>query len=239
MLADKEVYGLLVIDTSDASIGFLRGSRIDVVESHNSTVPRKHNKGGQSSIRFERLRNIAIHDFYKRIGDRANAVFIGEPDFFNRFKGLIVGGITPSKENFVNGDYLNHEIKRRIVGIRDVGYTTERGLYELVEASQEILAETALVRETAIARKFFHHLAKDTGLAVYGIDTIEAELEIGRLECIIASTTFNDTRLKQIIQCASQFGTTIEIISDGFDEGRMIATAFGGIVGIRRYQMIF
>ena len=92
MLGEKEIYGLIVIDRREAYIGFLRGNRIEPVNGVTSTVPGKQRKGGQSSVRFQRLRLIAINEFYKKVGDRASDIFLAEKDFFEKFKGVLIGG---------------------------------------------------------------------------------------------------------------------------------------------------
>ena len=40
-------------------------------------------------------------------------------DFFNRFKGL-TGGPSPTKEEFEEGNFLHHEVQKRIIGLFDV-----------------------------------------------------------------------------------------------------------------------
>src|SRR5213594_4916864 len=55
MLAEKDVYGLLVIDQGEATVGLLEGKRISPLKNVQSLVPRKHRMGGQSARRFERL----------------------------------------------------------------------------------------------------------------------------------------------------------------------------------------
>ncbi|MCK9323614.1 MAG: peptide chain release factor aRF-1, partial [Candidatus Methanomethylophilaceae archaeon] len=59
MLLDKKFYGLIVIDRKEATIGLLSGSKISVLKHFDSLVPSKHHQGGQSSVRFERLIEIA------------------------------------------------------------------------------------------------------------------------------------------------------------------------------------
>src|SRR5438093_5803068 len=62
MLAEKDVYGLLVIDWSEATLGLLRGKRIEVIKNLQSQVPSKHRMGGQSARRFERGHDIEVHE---------------------------------------------------------------------------------------------------------------------------------------------------------------------------------
>lgn len=76
MLKEAKTYGLLVLDRREATVGLLTGKQIEAFRNMTSTVPGKQRKGGQSAHRFQQLRLIAIHDFYKRIGDAASEVFL-------------------------------------------------------------------------------------------------------------------------------------------------------------------
>jgi len=63
ILAEKDIYGLAVIDRKEATIAILRGKRIDIVKHLTSGVPGKHKAGGQSQRRFDRLIDLAAHEF--------------------------------------------------------------------------------------------------------------------------------------------------------------------------------
>ncbi|MEE9489624.1 MAG: peptide chain release factor aRF-1, partial [Thermoplasmata archaeon] len=78
MLEEKDTYGLIVVDRSEATVGFLRGRRIEFVKNIQSLVPSKHSKGGQSARRFERLIEIAAHEFFTKVGNLANEAFLSE-----------------------------------------------------------------------------------------------------------------------------------------------------------------
>ncbi len=111
MLKDKGTFGLLVLDRREATVGLLVGKRIEAFRNLTSTVPGKQRKGGQSSHRFQQLRFIAIHEFYKRIGDAANDIFLAvEP---KDLKGILIGGPSPTKEEFYAGEFLHHELMRK------------------------------------------------------------------------------------------------------------------------------
>src|SRR2546428_1181627 len=88
MLAEKDVYGLLVIDQGEATVGLLEGKRISPLKNVQSLVPRKHRMGGQSARRFERLHEQAVHEFFKKIGELATEAVLNRRDL----RGLIIGG---------------------------------------------------------------------------------------------------------------------------------------------------
>ena len=196
MLGEKDVYGLIVIDRREAYIGFLRGNRIEPISGVTSMVPGKQRKGGQSSVRFQRLRLIAINEFYKKVGDRANEVFLAEKDFFKRFKGVLIGGPTPTKEEFEAGEYLHHELQRQIIGLFDVAYTNESGLSELVENAADALKDLDIIKEKNIMNRFLQELVKDDGAASYGEESVRKNLELGAVDTLILSENLRRARLK-------------------------------------------
>jgi peptide chain release factor subunit 1 len=55
---------------SEASIGILNGTRIQVLYNMTPPIPNKHNHGGQSSLRFSVLEIDAINEYYKKLGDK-------------------------------------------------------------------------------------------------------------------------------------------------------------------------
>jgi peptide chain release factor subunit 1 len=283
MLEEKYVYGLLVLDRREAYWGFLRGNRIEPIGGATSTVPGKMRKGGQSAARFGRLREIAINEFYTKVGERSSAIFLAEKDFFERFKGVLIGGPSPTKEEFEAGSFLHHEIQKKIIGLFDVAYTNEDGLAELVDAAKDALKGMGVVKEKEFMQRFLKELVKDAGLAAYGEESIRKNLEIGAIDTLLLSANLRKSRLRvkcqscdytheqtinvepgktvrdidfgscpkctapiifeeetdiidELAKLADASSAKVEIISDDFEEGSILFTAFGGIAAILRYR---
>jgi peptide chain release factor subunit 1 len=201
MLEEKAIYGLIVIDRREAFIGFLRGNRIEPISGVNSTVPGKQRKGGQSSVRFQRLRLIAINEFYKKVGERASNIFLAEKDFFERFKGVLIGGPSPTKEEFADGEFLHHELQKRIIGLFDVSYTNESGLTELVDTAQDALKGMEIVKEKSFMNRFLQELVKDDGNAAYGEESVRKNLELGAVDVVLLSSRLRKNRIS--FRCAA------------------------------------
>ena len=194
MLADKRTFGLIVLDRREAAIGLLKGKYIESLKTLTSTVPGKQRKGGQSSHRFQQLRLIAIHDFYKRIGESANDAFL--PIDPKDLEGILVGGPSPTKEEFVEGGFLHHELQRKVLAALDVSYTDESGLYELVDTAQEQLADLEVTQDKEIMRRFMKELVSDKGLAAYGEKEVRHNLELGAVDVLLLSEDLRKTRAK-------------------------------------------
>ena len=194
MLADKRTFGLIVLDRREAAIGLLKGKYIESLKTLTSTVPGKQRKGGQSSHRFQQLRLIAIHDFYKRIGEAANDAFL--PIDPKDLEGILIGGPSPTKEEFVEGGFLHHELQRKVLAALDVSYTDESGLYELVDTAQEQLADLEVTQDKEIMRRFMKELVSDKGLAAYGEKEVRHNLELGAVDVLLLSEDLRKTRAK-------------------------------------------
>lgn len=183
MVAVKEAYGLIALDSGEAAFGVLRGKTLEVVKEIESGIPRKHRAGGQSARRFERVIEQLTHEFYKRIGEYANKIFLEIPDL----KGIIVGGPGPAKEEFMKGDYLHYQLKEKILGVFDIGYSGEAGIYELVNRAEELLRDVQYVKEREAVNELLYNVSRDTGLAVYGEQEVRRALEQKAVKTLLLS----------------------------------------------------
>ncbi|WP_435067391.1 peptide chain release factor aRF-1 [Haloplanus sp. C73] len=183
MLSDKGLFGLIVLDRREANVGWLKGKRVEPVKSASSLVPGKQRKGGQSAQRFARLRLEAIDNFYQEVAEMANDLFVAQR---HELDGILVGGPSPTKDEFLDGDYLHHELQDHVVGKFDVSYTDESGLYDLVDAAQEVLADQEVMKDKVQMEEFFENL--HTGdLATYGFEQTRRNLVMGSVDRLLIS----------------------------------------------------
>lgn len=225
MDANETTYGLITIDKSEATVGLLVGSNIKVIRNMHSTVPGKFKAGGQSAQRFARIREGAAVEFYKRVAD----VAIQEYTFMKELKGIIVGGPGTTKVNFVDGSYMNEEIKKKIIGIKDITYTNAFGLKELVDVSQDLLSDTEMMEEKRVIGDFLNTLGKNTMNVVYGYANTKMALEMGAVDkLIIVETVITDEQLEELTELAEVTKTEIHLVTDKTPE----AVQFKGLTGI-------
>lgn len=192
MTEDKVTYGLIVLDRSQASIGVLRGKRIDLVKNIDSLVPSKHHKGGQSAGRFERVIETAAHEYYKKVANIVNDEFVENKDL----AGILVGGPGATKDYFMQEEYLHHELQKKIIDTFDTGYTDEYGLKELVEKAKDALYSLDLMREKRLMQKLLDEIRKsDGGLAAYGEEQVKHALTIGAVDKLLVSEDLRKLRV--------------------------------------------
>lgn len=191
MIAEKQVYGIAVLDRKEATIAILKGKKIDIIKTLTSGVPGKHKAGGQSQRRFDRLIDLAAHEFKKRIGEHMNDAFLTVPDL----EGVIIGGPGHTKEEFVKGDYLHHEIKNKIITTVDTSYTGEFGIREVIDKSMDVLTEIDIMREKKLVQRFLRELVSEDGLASYGEAEVRKNLEMGAVEVLLLSEDLKSKRV--------------------------------------------
>jgi peptide chain release factor subunit 1 len=183
MLLDKGLFGLIVLDRREANVGWLKGKRVEPVKSASSLVPGKQRKGGQSAQRFARLRLEAIDNFYQEVAEMANELMVPKR---HELDGILVGGPSPTKDEFLDGDYLHHELQDHVVGKFDVSYTDESGLYDLVDAASDALADQEVMKDKKVMEEFFENL-HGGDLATYGFEPTRRNLVMGSVDRLLIS----------------------------------------------------
>tara|TARA_Y100000310_G_scaffold344773_1_gene459390 strand:- start:3482 stop:4570 length:1089 start_codon:yes stop_codon:yes gene_type:complete len=231
MLEHNEVYGLVVMDRREASIGFLKGTRITMTGHLTSGVPGKFRAGGQSAQRFDRLIEGMALEFYRRIADRCKDEFFG---MGKDLKGILIGGPGPTKEAFI--EQLNTEIKKKVIAVKDLTYTDESGLNDLVELSHEDIAGEVVIEEKKIVQRFLDTLAKQPSKAAYGEEDVMNKVKMGAVEVVLVSEKIEDDTVENIESVADDFGTEVKMISVDTREGQQLAD-LGGVAAILRYPV--
>jgi peptide chain release factor subunit 1 len=228
----SEVFGLLVMDRKEATIGILEGKRIEVIQKMTSGVPSKVRAGGQSSQRFHRITEGLTKEFYKRIADEMKKIFYDNP----KLKGVLVGGPIPTKDEFLEGGYLVTKLQEKVIGRVDVGDTDEAGLKELVTKSREIIAGQEIIHEKKVLEKFFQTLGEKSELATLKEPDTKTALEYGAVDTLILSKDTDKKVAKELKEKAESTGATVEVVSTETEEGDQFKN-LGGIGAVLRFKV--
>jgi peptide chain release factor subunit 1 len=199
LMREKEVYGLIVLDGKEANIGILKGKTLEQLKHMDSNVPSKSVKGGMSQRRYDRIIEDALNEFFTKVAEIASQLLLQQPEL----KGIIIGGPGPTKESFAKGNYLHYELQKKLLGVKDTGYTGEYGLQELVERSDDLMKEAAVVKERELMQKFYGELQKG-GNVVYGYNETVRALEAGAVETFLISEGFDWVHVKLKCECENE-----------------------------------
>lgn len=207
MVSDRESYGLIVLDRSEATVGILKGNRVKTLQHLQSMVPSKHSKGGFSQQRFERRIKEAAQNYFKKLADKANGLLMEED-----VEGVLVGGPGRTKDNFIDGDFLHYELKDKIIDTFNTSYTDEYGLKELVENAQETLSELEVMKEKKLINELMGEIKNPNGgLATYGEEEVMKALSMGAVETLLVSEGIDKERAEiECTECDYEGTITVE-----------------------------
>ncbi len=223
MLEVEEVFALLVMDRKEATIGLLEGKRIEVLHKMTSGIPSKVRAGGQSSQRFHRITEGLTKEFYNRIAEQMKKIFFEMP----KLKGILVGGPIPTKDEFIDGNYLATKLREKVIGVKDIGDSDESGLKELVQKSQDILKNQEIVHEKKLLEKFFERLGENPDMVVYDEARIRKAIEYGAVETLLLSKKLDKKFLSEMKKLAEPISSKVEIVSVETEEGQQFYNLSG------------
>ena len=192
MLKDDNLIGFLAIDAKDAGWGLLHGDKVEVLTQTGSGVAGKHRQGGQSAKRFQKLREMELSYYYNRVANTTREYFI---DIYP-IKGLIVSGPGPTKEDFVNGRYLEYRLQDMIIDMIDSSYSGSEGVREAFAKSADILSDFRMVEEKKLVEDLFREINSQTGLGTYGLGEIIELLKNNVVKTVIITDDIGMQRVE-------------------------------------------
>ena len=232
MLETDEVYGLLIIERNEASIGILDGKHIRILQHLTSGIPGKTKCGGQSAQRFARIRESAAKEFFKRVAEAIKAHFWDN----KKLKGILVGGPIPTKDEFLAQGQLVTRLKEKVIAIKDIGGTGMHGLQELVERCQDVLIEQEITKQRLILDLFFEKLAKEPNKVCYGEAEVEDRLNRGAVGKLIISKSLSKEKIKMLEKLAKASSAEIHLVTNETAEGVQFDN-LGGVAGLLRFEI--
>lgn len=185
-----------------------------------------------SAQRFARIREGAAKDHYKKVAEYVKNQFLENKNL----KGIIVGGPGPTKYDFVEGGYITTQLRNKIIAVKDLGYTGEFGLQELVDKSQDVLAKEEIMKEKKIMNRFFDLLAKKPGMVSYGEKEVMQNIQNGTVAELLLSEQLDEEKIEEFEEAAKAMGTTVNLISTETREGVQLRD-IGKVAAILRYEV--
>ncbi|MEK6842296.1 MAG: hypothetical protein AABX84_00625, partial [Nanoarchaeota archaeon] len=185
-----------------------------------------------SSQRFHRITEGLTKEFYKRIAGEMKKIFFEMP----KLKGILIGGPIPTKDEFLEGDYLPTKLREKVIGILDIGDADESGLKELVAKAKDILASQEIMKEKKLLEKFFETLGEKPNFAVYGEKDVKKALEYGAVDFLILSKKTDKKIARELKEMAENTSSKIEVVSLETTEGEQFYN-LSGIGALLRFAI--
>ena len=235
MIEDKDAIGIMIIERDQATIGILKGGRLEVLEEIDDYIPGKHKMGGQSQRRFDRIIEQMVENFFKRVGEHAARHYLPLLEK-GRLKGIIVAGPGYAKIDFVKGKYLDYRLQQLVSReMIDVAYQGDQGLKEVVMKAEGVV-QAQLYRDAVNAlEEFKANLARNTGMVVYGDKEVRQALEMGMVKTLLIHDDRED--VEEWKELTERFGARLVVIPPSIPEAEWFKNVFNGIAGVLRYKL--
>lgn len=173
------------MDGNGTLFGTLSGNTREILHKFTVDLPKKHGRGGQSALRFARLRMEKRHNYVRKTAELATQFFINPATSQPNVSGLILAGSADFKTELSQSDMFDPRLQAKILNVVDVSYGGENGFNQAIELSAEILANVKFIQEKRLIGKFFEEISQDTGKYVFGVDDTIKGLEMGAVETLI------------------------------------------------------
>jgi peptide chain release factor subunit 1 len=183
MLRDQKTVGFIAVDSKEASFGVRIGEKLELIENITSGIPGKSGKGGSSQRRYEKERDMGIAYFFHRVAEHAAIAFLQN----HQINVLLVGGPGLTKEDFLNGDYLNYELKNMLLDKIDTQSAGKEAVKEMLDKSAETLKNMCAPEQKRTMQRLLASIGKQDGLATYGLDSVLNALQKGEVEVALAA----------------------------------------------------
>lgn len=183
LLEADDKFGFIVMDGQGTLFGLLSGNTRTVLHKFTVDLPKKHGRGGQSALRFARLRDEKRHNYVRKVAESAVQNFITN-DKVN-VKGLVLAGSADFKTDLAKSDLFDPRFQDKIVKIVDISYGGENGFNQAIELSAEALANVKFIQEKKLVTAYFDEISQDTGKFCYGVEDTMKALDLGSIETLI------------------------------------------------------
>ncbi|KAK1224550.1 translation termination factor eRF1 [Marasmius sp. AFHP31] len=192
LLESDSRFGFIVMDGNGTLFGTLAGNTREVIHKFTVDLPKKHGRGGQSALRFSRLRDEKRHNYVRKVAELAVQHFITN-DKVN-CTGLVLAGSADFKTELSQSDMFDQRLAAKVVKVVDVSYGGENGFNQAIELAAESLANVKFVQEKKLIQKYFDEISQDTGKYCFGIEDTLKALELGAVETLVVWENLDITR---------------------------------------------
>ena len=172
----------------------LQGNTRSILHKFTVDLPKKHGRGGQSALRFARLRLEKRHNYVRKCAELAVQYFISDNKC--NVAGLVLAGSADFKNDLLQSDIFDPRLVKQVLKTVDVSYGMDPGFNQAIELSSESLTNVKLVQEKRLLQKYFDEISQDTGKYCFMVtDTLQA-LEMSAVETVIVWENLNVNRVQ-------------------------------------------
>mmetsp|Transcript_29503 Transcript_29503/g.53371 ORF Transcript_29503/g.53371 Transcript_29503/m.53371 type:complete len:462 (+) Transcript_29503:106-1491(+) len=193
LLMDDEAFGFIVMDGNGTLYGTVQGSNREILHKFSVDLPKKHGRGGQSALRFARLRLEKRHNYVRKVAELATQLFVPDGQKPN-VQGIVLAGSADFKAELMRSDLFDPRLKKIVIKTVDVSYGGENGFNQAIELSADALSNVKLMKEKKLLQRYMDEISQDTGKYCFMVEDTFKALDLGAVEDLILWDNLDTTR---------------------------------------------
>lgn len=193
LLEDDSKFGFIILDGNGTLFGTLCGNSRAVLHKFTVDLPKKHGRGGQSALRFARLRLEKRHNYLKKVAELSTNLFITNDK--PNVAGLILAGSAAFKTDLATSDMFDPRLSAVVIKTLDVSYGGENGFNQAIELAADALTNVKFIAEKKLLSAFFSEISMDTGKYCFGVEDTLKALDMGAVERLIVYENLDVIRI--------------------------------------------
>jgi peptide chain release factor subunit 1 len=211
MFKNETVFGIVFIGGDSFYIFkiYKSGNHFESKEIYNDDIElaKRHKKGGQSQLRFSRLRQESIHNYITKVSEKVANLFLSNNNTKLSIEKLIIAGPADKKILLAQNDLIQQYFKNKII-IENTPELNDTTIHEFIAKSRKFFDINENIMDDQILDKINEMITFADDKLVFGIDEIIAELGHNNLCQIIT-----DEKNGQIINLIKNKKCEILIVS--------------------------
>ncbi|MDV3104310.1 mRNA surveillance protein pelota [Thermococcus waiotapuensis] len=219
---------IVVIDEGEADMALVREYGVEVLSSTS------HNLGGK---RYDTDRESEEKRFFHDLAKTMEEVMNRE-----RVEKAIVAGPGFVKETFYRFLQENYpELAKKVV-VEDTSVTGRTGIYEVIRRGtvEKVYHENRVAKEVQLVEKVLENIAKNSGLAAYGLTEVEEAVNYGAVETLLVLDELlkgeQREKVEGLMEAVRYSRGEVVVVSSEHEGGEKLK-ALGGLAALLRFRV--
>ena len=219
---------IVVVDEGEADIALVREYGVEMVASIRRNLGGKRYNTDRESEEMK-----FFHDLAKTMAELMER---------EKVEKAIVAGPGFVKEDFYK--FLKEkypELAKRVV-IEDTSVTGRTGIYEVIKRGtvDRVYHENRVAKEVQLVEKVLENIARNNGLAAYGLRELEEAVNYGAVETLLVLDELlkgeHRERIEELMDAVRYSRSEVVVVSSEHEGGEKLK-ALGGLAALLRFRV--
>lgn len=144
--------------------------------SKNIKLPNQHKTGGQSAVRFSRIRDENINNYINMTAEHIVSVFNNKDNTQSVVEKIIIAGPGLIKHKLIENPLMNKYFKDKILEILDTPEITDDTIYDTINKTKSIFDNLNNSNFKSIINEIKDLMNSKIDLLLFGIDEIKENI---------------------------------------------------------------